>query len=139
MANQYNKRHKATPGFCEGDNISVLIPNIERSSTDLSRLPGVIHKVNGTKDISYKVATIYGILASSYRAADLQAFNGSIVAKTDKTISLRQAVKLTNPHNKFTRSHCKCMSDCKNNKCTCKKNNISCSTHCHFSRKCKNN
>ena len=88
MANHYNKRLKATPDFCVGDSISVLIPRIEISSTDLPRLPGVIYHVNGTKDISYKVATIHGILSSSYRSADLQAYNGSILANTEKTITL---------------------------------------------------
>ena len=139
MANHYNKRLKASPDFSVGDMVSILIPNIERSPKDLPRLPGVILKVNGITDISYKIGTIYGILSKSYRAGDLQSYNGYLVANTEKTITLRKAVRLTNPQNKFTRSFCKCKANCKTNKCTCKKNGISCSTHCHLSHKCNNN
>ena len=120
-------------------NCHKLVQRAYRSFTELSRIPGVIIKVNGHKVISYQIGTEYGILNDCYRAAgDLQHYSGSVEVNHDKNLSLRQAAALCNSCNKFTRGTCNCKSDCVSNRCSCKKTGISCSTHCHQSRSCKN-
>ena len=90
MSNPYNKKFKAADYYV-GDSVSVKIPKIDRSSTDLSRIPGVIIKVAGHKVISYQIGTEYGILNDCYRAVgDLQHYSGSVEVNHDKNLSLRQ-------------------------------------------------
>ena len=121
MSNHYNKKFKAADYYV-GDRVSVKIPKIDRSSTDHSRIPGVIIKVNGHKVISYQIGTEYGILNDCYRAAgDLQHYSGSVEVNHDKNLSLRQAAALCNSCNKFTRGTCNCKFDCVSNRGSCKK------------------
>ena len=135
MSKAYNKRHK-TSNFNVGDTVSIFVPRIDRSGTDFSRIPGVITKVSGHKDINYQIGTEHGILKVCSQGGDLQHYNGTVEVDHAKTISLRRAALLTNG-NRFTQGKCNCKSSCTSNRCSCKKNGITCSTHCHQSTNCE--
>ena len=139
MSSQYNKRRRImVEVFNVGDPVSIAVPKIDRSSTDLPRIPGRVVKVNGSKQPTYTVGTAFGLLKTALRAGDLQRYTGAVTVVDNTSISLREAANRTNPVNRFTRNSCKCTTACTTARCSCRKNNIACSTRCHGSRTCKN-
>ena len=50
-----HKRNKKTRVFKIGDTVSVKIPRIERTGTDLKRLPGKICKLSDHKQVFYRI------------------------------------------------------------------------------------
>ena len=87
MSKHYNKRHKSA-SFNVGDTVSIKVPSIDRGNSDLLRLPCVITKVNGHKDINYQLGTKHGILKVCSRGGDLQDHNGTVEVDYSKTVSL---------------------------------------------------
>ena len=139
MSSQYNKRRRImVEVFNVGDPVSIAVPKIDRSATDLPRIPGRVVKVNGSKQPTYTVGTAFGLLKTALRAGDLQHYTGAVTVVDDTSISLREAANRTNPVNKFTRNSCKCTTACTTARCPCRKKTIACSTHCHGSRTCNN-
>jgi len=74
------KKHKIAQEFNIGDTVSIGIPKIDRTSTDLPRLPCVVVKIHGEKVLSYFLAIEYGQLASKFHAGDLTQFTGTVSA-----------------------------------------------------------
>jgi len=72
------KKHKIAQEFNIGDTVSIGIPKIDRTSTDLPRLPCVVVKIHGEKVLSYFLE--YGQLASKFHAGDLTQFTGTVSA-----------------------------------------------------------
>ncbi len=58
--------------FEVGDRVSIGVPKLDRTSTDLLRLPGKVLSVHGKICKQYKVATEFGVLNGRYRSGDLQ-------------------------------------------------------------------
>jgi len=56
--------------FDVGVNVSVTIPALDRTSTDVCRLPGQVTAVKGNKVQTYEVATEYRMLQTKLRASD---------------------------------------------------------------------
>ena len=86
MSSYYNKT-KCTKAddFKEGDMVSFMVPKIDRCSTDLQRIPGVIHSVSGGYQVKYyKVATSAGMIKNKFRSGDLNTFSGTITPNTGK-------------------------------------------------------
>ena len=140
MSSYYNKT-KCTKAddFKEGDMVSFMVPKIDRCSTDLQRIPGVIHSVSGGDQVKYyKVATSVGMIKNKFRSGDLTTFSGTITPNTDKELSVREAALQTNAANKFTVNRCKCKGKCNSGLCSCVKSNINCTNHCHPGRICEN-
>ena len=54
MIHRYNKK-KSVVSFAAGDYVSVRIPRIDRASSDLSRLPGVVADVVGKNRNLYRI------------------------------------------------------------------------------------
>ena len=53
--------------------------------------------------------------------------------------SLREAAKFQAPWNSFTKNRCTCKSGrCNTKRCSCVRNNIECSNHCHHGSICDN-
>ena len=80
MANYYNKA-KCTQNnaFKEEDKVSFQVPKIDRCSTDLQRIPGIILNVSGGHKIQfYQVATSVGIINTKFCSGDLTVFNGHV-------------------------------------------------------------
>ena len=140
MSNYYNKT-KCTKAddFKEGDMVSFLVPKLDRSSTDMQRIPGVILGVSGGDKLKfYKVGTTVGIIKNKFQAGNLSVFSGSVIPNTDNEISIRQAAQQINAANKFTVNRCKCKGKCKNSQCSYVRSNINCTNHCHPGTNCEN-
>ena len=126
--------------FSEGDIVSIAIPKINRTATNLRCLPCQVFKKSNlsAKEPMYRLATENDMLRNRYRSGDLMPFNGTLTIKTDKEISLREAARLHLPHNIFLKKRSGCTSICLNGRCLCRKQGIQCSTHCHPTHSCKN-
>jgi hypothetical protein len=140
MSTYYNKKKgMKVQTFHIGDKVTVSIPKLDRSKTDVPRLPCVIAHVYGDKVKTYCLTTAYGTLKPKFRGGDLQSYDGQIDAgNAEVHLSLREAALKFHPLTKFTKSSCKCTSGCKSMRCICKKNGIECSTQCHLSTTCSN-
>ena len=68
-----SKRVK-THTFAVGEYASLRIPRIDRTSTDLQRLPCVVVQVLGKAQEMYRLRCKYG---TCFRAGDLESFKGS--------------------------------------------------------------
>ncbi|CAF0918787.1 unnamed protein product [Brachionus calyciflorus] len=125
------------------EKVSLEIPKIDRSSTDLPRLPGIISRVSGD---FYEITTKYGILNICYRASDLEPYSGPLdfdYKTVNKKISLREASHLFNKvRDDVIVVTCDCKGACSDNRCKCFKNEQKCSSHFHLkvitNKKCKN-
>ena len=92
MNNYYNKTKCTTDNYySEGDKVSVLVPKINRCSTDMCRIPAVITNVSGGDKIKfYQITTTAGIVRNKFRSGDLKSFSGDINPDTTKEVSLRK-------------------------------------------------
>ena len=85
MSMAYNSSKKRrVQTFDVGDNVSVAIPALDRTCTDVRRLPGQVTAVKGNKVQMYEVATEYGLLQIKLRAGDLQSYNGDVDINTTR-------------------------------------------------------
>ena len=78
MSTYYNKKKGMT--FHIGDKVTVSIPKLDRSKTDVSRLPCFIAHVYGDKVKTYCLTTAYGTLKGKFHGGDLQSYDGQIDA-----------------------------------------------------------
>lgn len=76
MKLKHSKRVK-THTFAVGEYASLRIPCIDRTSTDLQRLPCVVVQVVGKTQEMYRLRCKYGVLQSCFRAGDLESFKAS--------------------------------------------------------------
>ena len=91
MANYYNKKKCTTSNqLKKGDVVSFQVPKIDRSCTDLQRIPGVIIDVSEGEQIQfYQVATTAGVIKTKFRTGDLTVYNGSVSPITDKYLTIK--------------------------------------------------
>ena len=137
-----HKRNKKTREFKVGDNVTVKIPRIDRSGTDLKRLPGKVCKISDHKQKFYHVLTQWGILNDKYQEGNLEPFSGLVdvnleeYEKNYNPISLTSAASLQSSNtgskeNVITK--CNCGTLCKgDNRCKCFKLGQKCTSHCHL-------
>ena len=137
---KYSKTHK----FEVGEYASLRIPRIDRSSTDLQRLPCVIVEVIGKAQSMYRLRCKFGILQTCFHAGDLEPFKAKYDIQVEgwqeqPQLTLREAARRQAPWKPFTKNHCNCKpGTCETRRCYCKKAGIDCSTHCHKGEGCKN-
>lgn len=153
------KRNKETREFKLNDNVTVLIPRIDRAGTDMRRLPGKIVKISSGVNKFHTILTVWGVLNAKYRATSLEPFSGlvevvieneegeSVWEKNFKTISLSEAAKLQNASTGSVETVnviCNCGTVCYDDgRCKCSKLKLLCTSHCHGKMKgkplcCKN-
>ena len=139
MSNYYNKtKGTKAVNYKEGDAVSFLVPKIDRCSTDMQRIPGVVCKVSGGEKLKFfSIATSVGVIKHKFRG-DLSAYTGDVKPNTKKEISIHEAAKEINAANKFTVNRCKCKGKCDTAICCCRRSKIKCSTHCLLERRCTN-
>ena len=70
---KYSKTHKYEVGEYAG----LRIPRIDRSSTDLQRLPCIIVEVIGKAQSMYRLRCKFGILQTCFHAGDLEPFKAT--------------------------------------------------------------
>ena len=76
------------------------MPKIDRSCTDLQRIPGVIIDVSGGEQIQfYQVTIAAGVIRTKFRTGDLTVYNGSVSPNTDKYLSIGEAAHQINSSN----------------------------------------
>ena len=143
MKLKHSKRSK-THKFEVGEFASLRIPRIDRSSTDLQRLPCVIVQVLGKAQTMYRLRCKYGVLQTCFHAGDLEQFKGTHRIPVNgweqqARVTVREAARHASPWNSFTKNRCNCKpGTCDTRKCHCKKTGIECSTHCHKGERCEN-
>lgn len=143
MKQKHSLMHRVKK-FAVGESVSLRIPRIDRTATDVHRLPCVIVQVVGKTQDMYRLRCSSGVLDRCYRADDLEPFAGSYSIpengwEKDTRISLREAARNQAPWNAFIGNRCNCRSGtCDTRKCNCKKMGIECSSHCHKGKQCKN-
>ena len=142
MKMKHAKKRKIQ-NFSVGDNVSIRIPRIDRSSTDCQRLPCVVVEIIGKAQPLYRVRSAVGVLTTCYHSGDLEYFHGSFNVLVEgwqqcARVSMRYAAQAHAPWNHFTTNSCHCKSGCHTQKCNCKKSRISCSSHCHKGTYCNN-
>ena len=142
MKQKHSLVHKVKK-FSVGESVGLRIPRIDRTATDVHRLPCVIVKVVGKAQDMYRLRCSSGVLHKCYRADELEPFAGSYNIPVngwegDVRVSLREAARDHAPWNTFTGNRCSCSGSCDTRKCHCKKTGISCSSHCHKGTHCKN-
>ncbi len=135
---------KKVVDFKVGDLVSVLIPKIDRSGTDTSRLPvKIIDMKIHSKLKKYQVLSDFGVLDIWYGAADLTptTFDDNCPENLlEERFSLHAAAYKFNNRTIGTGRKCNCRQSCLSNSCSCKKQNFACTNHCHpFSKNCLNN
>ena len=104
MKNRYNKKKVRT--FDVEDTVSVRVPRIDHTATDLHRLPCIVVERRGNIHFLYRLQCKYGVLESSYPESELEAYGGALqigIHDWEKApvVSLREAAKLTNPCNAY--------------------------------------
>ena len=106
MAVKYNKKKGGrTQVFSVGDKVTIGIPKMDRTKTDMPRLPCEITEVFGDKVKTYILGTMFGTIKGKFRGGDLPNYDGSVpLVLGDITLSLCEAAQKFNPCNKFTKS-----------------------------------
>ena len=138
MRDRYNKKN--VQNFKVGDKVALRIPRIDRTTTDVHRLPCIIIQCHGKKHFSYQLQCEFGILNVAYPSSELEAYNGVLrLPESSKrlTISLREAAQRMNSCN-TTAKICNCKKGCATKQCSCKKMGNICSTQCHSGKTCVN-
>ena len=129
-----------------------MIPRIDRGGTDFSRFPGVICKVSEHGgDVKHQILTIHGILNDQYRTSDLESYSGVLDVNLEDfeimydeypRIGLTECAKLASAAKgsvEDVRAVCNCAGICKgDNRCSCFKKGLKCTSHCHDPKKMKN-
>ena len=103
--------------FAVGDSVGLWIPRIDRTATDVHRLPCVIVKVAGKRQDMYRLKCCSGVLDRCYRADELEPFAGSYTIshavkgwEKETRVSLRKAARDHAPWNAFTGNRCNSVS-----------------------------
>ena len=66
------------------DKVTVQIPKKERTSGDVSRMPGVVTAVSGDVVLMYEVSTQFGTLSRKFRSGDMQTYIGTVSVNKEK-------------------------------------------------------
>ena len=132
MTKKYSKQHKVKE-FLVGENASLRIPRIDRTCSDMLRLPCVIVQISGEHHSLYRLRCSSGVHQRCYRADDLEPFKGGYSIPVDgwevqPIVTLKEAASKQSPWNSFTVNKCNCKpGTCESRRCRCE---IECSSHC---------
>ena len=121
--------------------LCVCHAKIDRSATDLRRLPCIIVERHGTKQFRYRLQSKYGILEKFLPGGELEAYGSTVQVGSVQdapVVSLREAAKSANPTSVYYGSTCNCKKGCSGKQCSCKKAEKFCTSRCHSGRSCMN-
>jgi len=113
----------------------MAIPKIDRCSVNRLTLPCKI--IERTENNKYGIGSKYEMIEVYYSANELEPLGIASFPELDdipsNKISIREAVRLQNARS-VSGNICNCKSECNNNRCCCKKADVSCNNRCHGSR-----
>ena len=97
--------------FKVGEHVSVRILRIDRSCTDLLRLPCIVAEVVGKPQSLHRLCCKSGVIQRCYEAGNLELYRGQYDIPLDgwenePRISLKEAAKNQAPWNSFTDNKC---------------------------------
>ncbi|XP_046973556.1 KRAB-A domain-containing protein 2-like [Vanessa cardui] len=139
IAEEIDATIKKIPRSDVGNSVLVKVPNIDRGSLDVKYIHG---KIVDTKNGAYKVATKYGTIKKWLSRQDLEYLDTTYGDEiSESPITLSMAVASQSPLGGQGSQKCSCkpaLSQCRNNRCACFKNKVSCGSKCHGSLTCVN-
>lgn len=133
MIKRYSKQHQIER-FVSGDLVSLKIPRLDRTSTDLPRI--FCRVLAETHTNRYQLQTKFGILSNHFPTKELLRVPNTEKPRIDATIpNIQTIITLHTVAAKVSTSErvtisCTCRGICKGN-CRCIKNKVKCSIHCH--------
>lgn len=72
MSEFYNRRKRIeVQEFSVGDRVSVAVPKLDRTATDLPRIPAEIIAIHGPKVKSHSLTTAFGTISTKFTGGDL--------------------------------------------------------------------
>ena len=130
-----------------GSIVLIRVDDVDRAKIDPTQIVGCVVEV--TEKGSHRVATIHGVLKTTYCLSDLMYQKESTLEmhdlekvmvdwKTMPRISLTTAAKKRSVVGGQGYLRCKCKTQCKSAKCSCKKAGVKCNSRCHSSLACCN-
>lgn len=137
MRKKYGNQHQVT-GFKEGDVVLVAVPSKLRRGTEASRLPGRVFRVRNHG--YYEIQTRHGVISNLFLGNELikpiDTYECHIPSDVTNKLPLSAVVKafLTTPRPK----RCGCKGGCHDNRCSCRKANVECTSRCHRRTTCSN-
>ena len=136
MKRKYTKRKRIEMhDFQIGESVSVKVPRVARSATNNRRLPCVVVGKSSGKQHNYKLVCEHGTLDRNFSASSLMPYPAHV--KIDHK-ALDGAAAKSSSLSKQTLS-CQCRKSCNTRNCSCRKEGMLCSSHCHRGRGCSNN
>lgn len=112
---------KLHPMASVGQNVTIPIPDPDKSKASFRNIIGVIMKI---EDSNHTVGTKFGIINVKYSRGEFDIAKECFVKVNDvpkNLISLRTAAKYSSIGNRQGYSRCYCKTDCMSQKCLCKK------------------
>lgn len=132
---------KHFPELSVGDNVTLKIPNVDKTRVDLPNLLGIIMEVRGICPM-YKVGTRSGILQSFYNRKELTLTKEEFLKIEDvprNPTDVRKAASDASLFGGQGLQHCICKGSCEGDSCGCRKKGLLCISRCHSKNtKCKN-
>jgi len=137
MKKKYSRQHHVTE-FNIGDVVLFGIPKKLRRSTEVYRIPGRIHKIRNHG--YFEVRTQYGIVKELFLGNELVKPLETYDARLDMSVStILPLSAVVKAHLTTARpTCCGCRRGCSDQRCSCRKGNIECSSYCHRGGPCTN-
>ena len=105
----------------EGQNVSIRVPDVDRSKLDPRYVHGVVIEA---KDSFYKVGTDLGKIDGLFSANQLNTIQENFLTTTDVpdiSYSLRRTSGMMSSFDGQGFFHCNCKTGCTSDRCKCKK------------------
>ena len=132
VSERFNSKRKAVV-FDVGSIVTVKIPKKERPTGIENRL--MYARVLDIKRNLYRLQKKHGILLRRYHTRDLAPVAAALAYGLDlprpqNDITLQQAAQRSTTAS-YLRISCRCKGSCDTMRCSCKKQGVRCSIHCH--------
>ena len=134
MVKKYSKKHTIEV-FAIGDIVSMALPRLTRTSTNMKRIWGRVLSVPYSD--RYEIQTKWGVLDRKVVTRHLQRVPRSVADGLDvngprKLVSMKFIAENASSSDRVIIS-CKCKNKCGTKRCRCFKEGVKCSVHCHDS------
>ncbi|CAF1499301.1 unnamed protein product [Rotaria sordida] len=137
---QSTRKKQKLINFSIGDNVLILVPDVDRGPTDAHNILGVIIEIKHNK---LKLGTKYSTLHGYYSFHQVEKAPGEPTLEIQDIIdntprSVREIMKLESITGGQGILKCDCKQGCKTNKGKCKQADVLCNSRCHHTSSCCN-